>query len=140
MITILSAVMLGCVHPTEPILSIHRAGRMSLMYSKTGVLNDTFEDAFDPSLLLMQNNKFDKVSSSSVRNDDIGVDDNSTSVLPAYYTRTDAIFCAFLSACIVGLTGIFPLMFFTSIDNEVSGKGKSKSTLMFCTFDVSHTL
>nr|CAB3266272.1 zinc transporter ZIP13 [Phallusia mammillata] len=112
----------GLAQPIEPILSIHRAGRMSKLLSKsTTAVNDSIGDVFEGDMSISTD---DKDLSKGVHN----VDQSKT--VTTSYTRNEALLFAFTSSTLVGLSGIFPLLIFSTVKNGLASNGKGDAKLL----------
>uniref|UniRef100_H2Z2P0 Zinc transporter ZIP13 n=1 Tax=Ciona savignyi TaxID=51511 RepID=H2Z2P0_CIOSA len=101
---ITSTLLIGLVSPTEPILSIHRAGRTDILDEQT-LSNNTFHSLTIPNVQVDKHDTEELVR-------------NTTDVVE--FSRTEASILALLSAGLVGMSGIFPLIILPKINGGFS--------------------
>lgn len=113
----------GLAQPIEPILSIHRAGRMSKLLSQTTpISNDSAGDDFDIDIAMSVDQKS--------LNKNADHTNHISDVVETSYSRTEALCFAIASASLVGLSGIFPLLIFSRVKSGLVASGKGKRCVL----------
>ncbi|XP_078487999.1 zinc transporter ZIP13 [Ciona intestinalis] len=119
----------GLASPTEPILSIHRAGRTEV-FEESSLLNSSF-DSMTISNVPIEQELGTETSENMMESA------NSTAL---DYSRFEATILALLSAGLVGMSGIFPLIILPKINGGLNKKDGSVQLQRLLSFAVGGLL